>query len=93
MWKRLGEEFLSLSVECTRLVFGFADIHAEENVDGVILRHRELLEAIEYVLVLVAGVGTFAASTHVTRRPRDSGRVPISCQRTSWCRAATLPDH
>ncbi|CAB0943991.1 hypothetical protein FRC0485_00036 [Corynebacterium diphtheriae] len=36
---------------------------------------------------------TFVASTHVTKRPRyiDSGRVPISCHRTSWHPVATPP--
>lgn len=40
----------------------------------------------------VAGVMAFVAHTHVRRRPGDSGRVPVSCHRMFWCRAAP-PDY
>ncbi|BAM27888.1 hypothetical protein [Corynebacterium ulcerans] len=62
------------------MAFGLAGIETEEDTDGVTPAALWLLETIEYVRVLVAGVMTFVASTHVCEEVwRVFRPLPISC--------------
>lgn len=64
------------------MVFGLAGIETEEDADRVTPAALWLLETIEYVRVLVAGVITFVASTHAREEVwRDVSAVPYQL---SW---------
>ncbi|AKN77466.1 hypothetical protein [Corynebacterium ulcerans] len=75
------------------MAFGLAGIETEEDADGVTPAALWLLETIEYVRVLVAGVMTFVAHPRLRRSlesvpaapyqlygPGDSGNPPSAVQ-------------